>query len=63
MFSAIKWGADFPTEYVTPLMRRDIVVFLAENADYFYHLFEDCIKGNYGGLRLSREEYLQKTNG
>ena len=61
LFSSVKWGVDFPTEYVTPLMRRDIVVFLAENADYFFHQFEDHIKGNYGGLRLTREEYLQKT--
>ena len=61
MFSAVRWGCDIPVEYVTPLFRRDLVVFLAENADYFYHELEQTILGTYGGLRLTREEYLQKT--
>ena len=61
LFSAVKWGCDMPIEYVTPLMRRDLVVFLAENAAYFFPKFEDWIKGGYGGLRLSKEEYQEKS--
>ena len=61
LFSSVKWGCDMPIEYVTPLMRRDLVVFLAENADYFYPKFEDWIKGGYGGLMLSKEEYEKKS--
>ena len=60
LFSACKWGADFPVEYVNPLMRRDLVCFIAEHAAFFYELFEPHIKGVYGGLRLSKEEYEQK---
>ena len=60
LFSACKWGADFPAEYVNPLMRRDLVCFIAEHAAFFYELFELHIKGVYGGLRLSKEEYEQK---
>ena len=61
LFFSVKWGCDMPIEYVTPLMRRDPVVFLAENADYFFPKFEDWIKGGYGGLRLSKEEYEEKS--
>ena len=61
LFSSVKWGCDMPLEYVTPLMRRDLVVFLAEHAAYFLPKFEDWIKGCYGGLRLSKEEYEEKT--
>ena len=61
LFSSVKWGCDMPLEYVTPLMRRDLVVFLAEHAAYFFPKFEDWIKGCYGGLRLSKEEYEEKT--
>ena len=60
LFSACKWGADFPAEYVNPLMRRDLICFIAEHAAFFYELFELHIKGVYGGLRLSKEEYEQK---
>ena len=35
LFSACKWGADFPVEYVNTLFRRDLVCFIAENADFF----------------------------
>ena len=61
LFSSVKWGCDMPIEYVTPLMRRDLVVFLAENADCFFPKFEDWIKGGYGDLRLSKEEYEEKS--
>ena len=61
LFSAVKWGCDMPIEYVTPLMRRNLVVFLAENAAYFFPKFEDWIKGGYGSIRLSKEEYEEKS--
>ena len=60
LFSACKWGADFPVEYVNTLFRRDLVCFIAENADFFLPKMEDHIKGCYGGIRLSKEEYEQK---
>ena len=60
LFSACKWGADFPVEYVNLLFRRDLVCFIAENADFFLPEMEDHIKGCYGGIRLSKEEYEQK---
>ena len=62
LFSSVKWGCDMPTEFVTPLFRRQLVVFLAENADFFFNELEVHIKGNYGGIRLTREEYLKKTH-
>ena len=60
LFSACKWGADFPVEYVNTLFRRDLVCFIAENPDFFFPVMEDHIKGCYGGIRLSKEEYQQK---
>ena len=62
LFSSVKWGCDMPTEFVTPLFRRQLVVFLAENAGFFFNELEVHIKGNYGGIRLTREEYLRKTH-
>ena len=60
LFSACKWGADFPLEYVNTLFRRDLICFIAEHPAFFYDLFELHIKGVYGGIRLSKEEYTQK---
>ena len=60
LFSACKWGADFPLEYVNTLFRRDLICFIAEHPPFFYDLFELHIKWVYGGIRLSKEEYTQK---
>ena len=60
LFSACKWGANFPVEYVNPLFRRDLICFIAEHAAFFFNIFEVHIKGVYGGIRLSQEEYKQK---
>ena len=48
-------------EFVIQLIKRHLVVFLAENADFCDDVLEPTIQGVYGGLRLSREECLQKT--
>ena len=61
LFSSMRWATDMPLEYVIPLFRRDIVMFLVENADFFYPMLEVTIRGTYGGKRLTREAYLQKT--
>ena len=60
MFSAIRWSTDMPLEYVTQLFRREIVVFLAQNADFFLGFLELTIKGHYGAKRLSKEEFLRR---
>ena len=60
LYHAMRWGADFPQEYVFQLLKRQIVVWMAQNADYCLKFYGDTIKGIYGGKRLPQEEYDQK---
>ena len=60
LYSSLMWGVDFPEEYVLELLKRQIIVFLAENAEFFLPILEPSIQGQYGCRRLSKEEYERK---
>ena len=60
LYSAIKWGCDFPQEYSSDLMKRQIIVTMCQEPDFFLKYLYDGIAGEYGGVRLTKEEYEQK---
>ena len=60
LYSAIKWGCDLPQEYSSDLMKRQIIATMCEEPDFFLKYLYDGIAGEYGGIRLSKEEYAQR---
>ena len=60
LYSALKWGIDFPQEYSADLLKRQVIVTICEHPDFFLRKLEIGIQGTYGGNRLSKEEYKQK---
>ena len=57
LYHSMRWGADFPQEYVHQLIKRQIIVWMAQNADYCLNFYGDTIKGVYGGKRMSQAKY------
>ena len=60
LYHSMRWGADFPQEYVHQLIKRQIIVWMAQNADYCFNFYGDSIKGIYGGKRMSQAKYERK---
>ena len=60
LYSALKWGIDFPQEYSADLLKRQVIVTICEHPDFFLRKLEIGIKGTYGGNRLSKAEYKKK---
>ena len=60
LYSALKWGIDFPQEYSADLLKRQVIVTICEHPDFFLRKLEIGIKGTYGGNRLTKEEYKKK---
>ena len=60
MFAAISRGVDAPREYTNTHLRRQIVMFLLQNGQFFFPLLKLFIMGNYGCIRLSSEEHAVK---
>ena len=60
LYQSMRWGADFPQEYVHQLIKRQIIVWMAQNADYCLNFYGDTIKGVYGGKRMSQAKYERK---
>ena len=60
LYSALKWGIDFPQEYSADLLKRQVIVTICEHPDFFLKKLEIGIMGTYGGNRLSKEEYKRK---
>ena len=60
LYSALKWGIDFPQEYSADLLMRQVIVTICEHPDFFLRKLEIGIKGTYGGNRLTKEEYKKK---
>ena len=60
LFASIRRCMDTPLEYTNSHLCRELVMFLANNMDFFYNMLYIHIKGNYGHLRLSKEEYEAK---
>ena len=60
LYSALKWGIDFPQEYSADLLKRQVIVTICEHPDFFLRKLEIGIKGTYGGNRLTKEQYKKK---
>ena len=60
LYSALKWGIDFPQEYSADILKRQVIVTICEHPDFFLRKLEIGIKGTYGGNRLTIEEYKKR---
>ena len=60
LYSALKWGIDFPQEYSADLLKRQVIVTICEHPDFFLRKLEVGIQGTYGGNRLSKAKYKKK---
>ena len=60
MSPAMRRGVDVPREYTNTHLRRQIVMFILHNVQFFFPLHKLSIMGNYEHARLSSEEYAEK---
>ena len=60
LFASLRRGIDCPLEYSNTHLRRQIVVTVTENPEFFWPMLALHIKGNYGHLRLSKSVYNQR---
>ena len=60
MFASLRRCIDCPLEYSNTHLRRQIVVTVAENPEFFWPVLSQHIKGNYGHLRLDTATYDKK---
>ena len=56
MYHAIAWGIDFPQEYTFQMLKRQVIFWMAENADYCLDELGITIAGNYGGTKEESNE-------
>ena len=50
----------YPAEYQQVMLRRQLVLCMAQHASFFYKLLIEHIRSQYGPIRLSAAEYKQK---
>ena len=60
MFASLRRCIDSPLEYSNTHLRRQIVVTVAENPEFFFPVLSQHTKGNYGHIRKSKATYDQK---
>ena len=60
MFASLRRCIDCPLEYSNTHLRRQIVVTVAENLEFFWPVLSQHIKGNYGHLRIDKATYDKK---
>ena len=53
LFASIRRNCTAPFEYTNTHLRRQIVMFMINMAEYLFPLLQVHIKGNYGHLRLT----------
>ena len=56
-FSSIRRTIDVPLEYQNIHLRRQIVMVLANNCNFFMPLLKNSIMATYGHPRMNEEEY------
>ena len=61
LFASIRRCIDTPAEYTNTHLRRQMVMCLIEHKDFFWPLLKEHLRGNYGHVRLSKEDYEKKT--
>ena len=60
MMASVRRCAAVPYEYTNSHLRRQIVVFVCNLAEYLFPMLQVHIKGNYGHARLSRSQFKRK---
>ena len=60
LFASIRRNCIAPFEYTNTHLRRQIVMFIINMAEYLFLLLQVHIKGNYGHLRLTKRQYEAK---
>ena len=60
MFSSLRRVISTPFEYRNIHLRRQLVITLANHKEFFFNLLKEHIRGTYGFLRLSDEEYQRR---
>ena len=60
LFASIRRCLDCPVEYTNMHLRRQLVWFLCHNIAFFYNLLIVHVKGNYGHIRLTPQEFKIK---
>ena len=56
LYHAVRWGVDLPQEYVFQFLKRQIIMWMAENADYCLQELGETIEGVYGGTKERENE-------
>ena len=62
MFHSIRKSIACPREYSNTHLRRQVICFIIDNFDILWPMLNFSIKGNYGHLRLTPEEYAAKES-
>ena len=60
MFAAFRRQIQCPEEYTNTHLRRQVIMVMVENAEYFFDKLKGAIAGQYGAIRLTQSEYKQK---
>ena len=60
LFASIRRCIDTPAEYTNTHFRRQMVMCLIEHKDFFWSLLKEHLRGNYGHVRLFKEDYERK---
>ena len=60
MFSSLRRIISAPFEYRNIHLRRQLVVLLANNKEFFFNLLKEHIKGTYGFPRQDEAEYQER---
>ena len=57
LYHSCRVAMDLPQEYVPMLMKRQIIVFMAQNAKICSEIFNPTIQGTYGDARMDPEQF------
>ena len=57
LLDAVRHGIDLPQECVFQILKRQLIVWLAQNAKFAYEFFYPTIQLTYGCERLPQEKY------
>ena len=60
MFSSVRRAIDVPLEYQNVHLRRQIIMVLANNCNFFMPLLRNSIMATYGHPRIEQEEYNRR---
>ena len=61
LFASVRRCIYTSAEYTNTHLKRQMVMCLIEHKDFFWPLLKKHLRGNYGHVRLSKEEYDRRT--